>query len=119
MIATCIGCSCDDLHGCLDGCHWLRLDKKIGAGVCSSCEEFYLKLWDDGGGIVMKIAQVKFSTGTYIARIHQASGSCTDNAKTAIERAAKKYADLNHLRVSSINPIDDTSYIVAFERVPA
>jgi len=117
MNSTCIGCGCDDQHACSGGCHWLRVDLKIGAGVCSSCKEFYLKLWDEGGGIVIKLAKVKFSTGTYTARIHQASGSCTSDARTAVERAAKRYADANHLSFTKILPGEDESTCcVAFER---
>jgi len=49
-ISVCVGCGCDDLHACLDtangcGCHWLRVDREVGAGVCSCCPQ-YVKSWD-------------------------------------------------------------------------
>ncbi len=40
--ATCLGCGCTDSHACLplvgDPCHWLKVDYKLGIGVCSECE---------------------------------------------------------------------------------
>lgn len=36
-LAVCIGCGCDDLHACPEGCAWLRVDYKQGQGVCSEC----------------------------------------------------------------------------------
>lgn len=36
-IATCIGCGCTDVRACADGCHWLRVDRTIGQGVCGKC----------------------------------------------------------------------------------
>jgi len=49
-ISVCIGCGCDDLHACHDpvaqcGCSWLRVDRRVGAGVCSCCSE-KLAGWD-------------------------------------------------------------------------
>lgn len=50
-LAVCIGCGCDDDHACIDAfdeaCHWLRVDRRAGLGVCSSCPE-ELKRWDAG-----------------------------------------------------------------------
>lgn len=41
LIAKCVGCGCDDLHACISDdqlpCHWLRLDRTLGLGVCSEC----------------------------------------------------------------------------------
>lgn len=37
MIATCIGCGCDDDHACDLGCSWLVVDRGVGLGVCSEC----------------------------------------------------------------------------------
>lgn len=49
LIATCIGCGCDDFHACVDvlsePCHWLRVDRKTGTGVCSSCPQKVAE-WD-------------------------------------------------------------------------
>ncbi len=52
MIATCIGCGCDDMHACEDlntggPCSWLRVDYTIGRGVCSACPEDVTR-WDAG-----------------------------------------------------------------------
>jgi hypothetical protein len=59
-IAVCIGCGCDDNHACegifLDPCHWLRVDRTTGKGVCSECAG-KLEEWDalyqgnPGGGL--------------------------------------------------------------------
>ena len=42
-VAVCIGCGCDDFNACNDPvhgpCHWLRLDREKGRGVCSSCRQ--------------------------------------------------------------------------------
>ena len=63
-IATCIGCGCDDLHACveevgaflletpkkvaaMEACHWLRLDRDAGLGVCSACPGSVGR-WDAG-----------------------------------------------------------------------
>ena len=48
----CIQCGCTDRHACLDpntnqGCHWLRLDRESGQGVCSCCK-FAVQRWDSG-----------------------------------------------------------------------
>ena len=50
--SVCIGCGCDDDHACYDdeagvGCHWVRLDRAAGVGVCSCCWEI-VKVWDAG-----------------------------------------------------------------------
>ncbi len=49
-LAVCIGCSCDDLHACMhsiEPCHWLRVDRNTGRGVCSVCPELVVN-WDAG-----------------------------------------------------------------------
>lgn len=50
-IATCIGCGCDDDHACVDPfeepCCWIRLDRKVGLGVCSCCGD-HVARWDAG-----------------------------------------------------------------------
>ena len=42
--ATCVGCGCTDGYACLDEhhtpCHWLKVNRKTGLGVCSSCPTF-------------------------------------------------------------------------------
>lgn len=61
-------------------------------------------------------AKVSYSVGTYFARIHKATGSCTSDAKTAVNRAAEKYiADLNHVSILSIDRLNDATYEVAFD----
>jgi hypothetical protein len=52
QLAVCIGCDCDDFHACTDTsdglpCHWLRLDREAGLGVCSNCPD-HLADWDAG-----------------------------------------------------------------------
>lgn len=47
VLASCIGCGCDDFHACEDGCYWLRVDYEEGLGVCSACAEFEAQ-WDAG-----------------------------------------------------------------------
>lgn len=40
-VATCIGCNCTDLHACdtlLGPCHWIKVDYKLGIGVCCECD---------------------------------------------------------------------------------
>jgi len=60
-------------------------------------------------------AKVSFSCGTYFARIHKATGSCTSDAKTAVERAAQKYiATSPHVSSRSINQLNDATYEVVF-----
>ena len=48
-VAVCIGCGCNDFHACVDPlngpCHWLRLDRGNGRGVCSACRH-ELDEWD-------------------------------------------------------------------------
>ena len=57
-IAVCIGCGCDDLHACMtqplpvalarpEPCHWLRVDRDAGLGVCSACPGS-VERWDAG-----------------------------------------------------------------------
>lgn len=46
-VATCIGCGCDDDHACMQGCGWLRVNRHIGRGVCTSCPD-KLRTWDEG-----------------------------------------------------------------------
>lgn len=59
--------------------------------------------------------KVSFSCGTYIARIHKATGSCTSDARTAVERAAQKYiANSKHVSILSINRLNDATYEVVF-----
>ncbi len=40
----CVGCGCTDGHACVDEyrtpCHWLKVNRKTGLGVCSSCPTF-------------------------------------------------------------------------------
>ncbi|MGK7344998.1 MAG: hypothetical protein ACNS63_04240 [Candidatus Nitrospinota bacterium M3_3B_026] len=47
--AECIGCGCSDGRACVDDygvpCHWIRLDRDAGTGVCSHCEEM-AETWD-------------------------------------------------------------------------
>lgn len=41
--ASCIGCGCTDSHACVHEevpCHWLRLDRVNGKGVCSACPDY-------------------------------------------------------------------------------
>lgn len=54
MTATCIGCGCDEAHGCpfghlhvTDPCWWLRFDAKTNTGVCSACDDL-AGAWDKG-----------------------------------------------------------------------
>jgi hypothetical protein len=47
ILASCIGCGCDDFNACGDGCFWLRVDYAEGKGVCSECAEFEAQ-WDAG-----------------------------------------------------------------------
>lgn len=52
-VATCIGCGCDDTRACWDDeagqpCHWVRLDRRNGLGVCSVCKEEHAARWDAG-----------------------------------------------------------------------
>jgi hypothetical protein len=41
--AFCIGCGCTDGHACVHSvtgpCWWIKVDRKLGIGVCSECEE--------------------------------------------------------------------------------
>lgn len=47
VIARCIGCGCTDNNACACGCHWVRLDRSIGVGVCSECGPLAME-WDNG-----------------------------------------------------------------------
>lgn len=52
VTASCIGCGCDDWNACADEqtcapCHWLRVDRSEGLGVCSACPEL-VEAWDRG-----------------------------------------------------------------------
>ncbi len=46
-VAVCIGCGCDDMHACEEGCWWLRVDREVQLGVCSSCAT-HVSRWDAG-----------------------------------------------------------------------
>lgn len=46
-LAVCIGCGCDDMHACLGGCSWLRVDYVAHKGVCSQCGHETAR-WDAG-----------------------------------------------------------------------
>ena len=46
-IANCIGCHCSDTQACPGGCHWVRLDRALGTGVCSRCG-YLTDEWDNG-----------------------------------------------------------------------
>lgn len=42
LTAKCIGCGCTDDHACVENgqpCHWLRVNRVEGIGVCSSCPD--------------------------------------------------------------------------------
>lgn len=59
--------------------------------------------------------KVKFTTGTYIARLHRCSGSCTSDARTAVERAAQRYiANTPHVSIDSISEVSNTVFNVVF-----
>lgn len=50
--AKCIGCGCTDFNACFDEiegepCHWRRVDRTAGLGVCSSCRDLE-SAWDAG-----------------------------------------------------------------------
>jgi hypothetical protein len=50
-LAVCIGCGCDDNHACAgavgEPCHWVRIDRDAGIGLCSECIE-HSQRWDRG-----------------------------------------------------------------------
>lgn len=49
-VSTCIGCGCTDVRACqaeTGPCHWLRVDRRVGRGVCSECPD-HLARWDTG-----------------------------------------------------------------------
>lgn len=54
-LAVCIGCGCDDLHACAEGCSWIRLDRQAGLGVCSECE-LWTDEWDRGSRALSEAA---------------------------------------------------------------
>lgn len=42
MENECIGCGCTENNACMssnENCHWLRIDKELSLGVCSSCPD--------------------------------------------------------------------------------
>lgn len=50
--STCIGCGCTDFCACWDDekgapCHWERVDRQAGIGVCSCCKHL-IPAWDAG-----------------------------------------------------------------------
>lgn len=45
--ATCIGCGCDEVHGCDVGCSWIRVDRDKGVGVCTECPD-HVERFDQG-----------------------------------------------------------------------
>lgn len=56
-VAACIGCGCDDCHACWDEeagqpCHWVRLDRDSGRGVCSACPD-HIGRWDTGDAVTV------------------------------------------------------------------
>ena len=43
-LATCIGCGCTDNNACMGengACHWLKVNRETGFGICSACPEFF------------------------------------------------------------------------------
>lgn len=42
--ASCVGCGCTDENACIDelgyACHWLKVNRDTGLGVCTCCPEF-------------------------------------------------------------------------------
>lgn len=36
---VCIRCACTDRKPCPNWCHWVRVDREAGVGVCSNCAE--------------------------------------------------------------------------------
>jgi hypothetical protein len=66
MMATCIGCGCTDAAACWDPqteqpCHWTRLDRASGLGVCSCCQD-HIARWDAGDRAIR--AKYRPSNGT-------------------------------------------------------
>ena len=47
--AMCLGCGCTDARACIapgeQPCHWLRVDYRVGVGICSECP-WLLTGWD-------------------------------------------------------------------------
>lgn len=37
--ATCIKCGCTDSKACEEGCSWVWVDRRLGRGLCSACED--------------------------------------------------------------------------------
>jgi hypothetical protein len=56
--SVCVGCGCDDFHACQpEGCSWLRVDRKVKIGVCSSCEHL-VSVWDRGERLAQRFDKV-------------------------------------------------------------
>jgi len=58
-LTHCVGCWCSDTRACIDEtshepCHWLRVDRQSGTGVCSCCTD-QLQAWDAGQWIWLVI----------------------------------------------------------------
>lgn len=52
QVCTCIKCGCTDDNACIDGygvaCHWVKVDRAAGTGICSQCAPDWLeKLAED------------------------------------------------------------------------
>lgn len=48
--SLCVGCECTEGRQCWDHgklCHWLRVDRDLGKGVCSCCADC-VPDWDAG-----------------------------------------------------------------------
>lgn len=62
VLCRCIACGCDDLHACEglfgDPCHWLRVDRDAGLGVCSECPEA-VDAWDRGERVVFALSDLR------------------------------------------------------------
>lgn len=51
-VARCLGCGCTDFNACVSeadliepqACHWVLVDYKLGAGICSVCYSLLLNL---------------------------------------------------------------------------
>ncbi len=52
MENECIGCGCTKNYACMssnENCHWLRIDKELSLGVCSSCLDQVKSLLNKAG----------------------------------------------------------------------
>ena len=83
-IATCIGCGCDDFNACVNTvsdmpCHWNRVDRKSGLGVCSECSE-HIGRWD-GGDREMSEAAKKAVTPAQSPALPEQKVECADSTK--------------------------------------